>query len=323
MAAAMPMALALVAGMASGCGGASRGATEPGQMDDAGWHEVRFEAAALPARRASGAPWHSSGGDRSMEILGGLIGLAVGYPEVGATIGAAMTSEPSPEAPAPMVMLKIGGDEYRIAAIGQTLAPRWRQPMAIAAARYRAETQVVLQVLDALDGGVLGQREMTMAELLVPGSRTLTGVGEVASLDVTVQPMAPRRPATFELVVDGRRSLEDLKNGKDQRWAPVPVWNGDRVTVRAVGEICPSRPTPCFDANGAEPGRWSSYNYDGFGQARHASLVGVAPDQRVMIGAGTSFVVEQAGLLLLFVNDTDEDNNEGGFEVEVTVEPAL
>jgi hypothetical protein len=256
-------------------------------------------------------------------LLGGLVGLAVGYPELGFVLGSSMVSEPQPEAPAPIVVLKIEGDQYRLSPIGQTLAPRWRQPIGIPAGRYRPEAQVVVQVIDALDEGLLGQRELTVGELLAPGHRTLTGLGEVASLDVAVRALPPRAPATFELEVDGRRSLEELKEGKDAHWAPVPVWNGDRVTVRARGEICPSRPTPCFDADGAEPGRWSSYNYGAFSEARHASLVGLLPGQAVPIGVAESFVVEQAGLLLLFANDTDEGNNDGGFAVEVTVEPPL
>lgn len=319
----MAAVTAMAGALAMSCGGAPRaGGGLAGAGAAGGWYEVRFEGAALPARRASGAPWHGGRADRSMELIGGLIGLAVGYPEIGVALGSAMVSDPSPEAPAPLVVLKIEGEQYRLSSIGQTLAPRWSQPIAIPAGRYRPEAQVLIQVLDAIDNGLLGQRAMTVRELLAPGSRTLTGVGEVASLDVSVRGMAPRPPATFELVVDGTRSLEELKNGKDSRWAPVPVWNGDRITVRAVGEICPSRPTPCFDADGAEPGRWSSYNYAAFPEARHAALVGILPDQRVEIGVGTSFVVEQAGFLLLFVNDTDEGNNAGGFEVQVSVEPA-
>jgi hypothetical protein len=305
---------------ALGCGGAPH-ASAP-RVEPGAWYELRFVGAALPARRASGAAWHQEGSDRSASVLGGLLGLAVGYPEIGLALGSALSTEPEPEAPAPMVVVKIEGDEYELAPIGQTLAPRWTQPIAIPAARYRADAQVILQIRDAIDDGVIGQRSMTVGELLQPGARTLTELGEVASLDVAVRAMPARAAVTFELYVDGTRSLEELKNGADRRWAPVPVWNGDRVTVRASGEICPSRPTPCFDAAGAAPGKWSSYNYQELSQARHASLVGLLPGQAIELGAEASVGVAQAGFLLLFVNDTDEGNNSGGFDVQVTVEPA-
>lgn len=307
------------AALAAACGGAP--SASPGRPADPGWVEVRFEAAALPARRGSGAVWHSGGADSSLGLFGGLLGLAVGYPELGFAIGSSLVSSPSPEAPAPIVVLKIAGDEFRLSAIGQTLAPRWAQPIAISAGRYPPEEQVVVQIIDAIDQGVLGQRELTVGELLRPGHRTWTNLGEVASLDLSVRAMPRRSPVTFEMFVDGQRSLEDLKDGEDRRWAPVPVWNGDRVTVRARGELCPSRPSPCYDADGAEPGRWSSYNYEAFSDARHASLVGVLPAQPIAIGVEESFVVRQSGLLLLFVNDTDPGNNDGGYSVEVTVEP--
>ena len=308
--------------MLSGCGGAPRGGGE-GQLAVSGpWLEVRFVAAALPARRASGAAWHQSGSDGSAGLIGGLIGLAIGYPEIGFALGSALVTEAQPEAPAPMVVVKIEGDTYRLSPIGRTLAPRWSQPLAIAAKRYRPEAQALIQILDAIDQGVLGQRTLTVKDLLAPGARTLTGLGDVASLDLEVRARPPRPTASFQLFVDGTRSLQQLKSGANQRWAPVPVWNGDRVTVEAVGEVCPSRPAPCFDADGAEPGRWSSYNYAMFSSARHASLVAVLPGQTEAVGVQKSFVAAQSGFLLLFVNDTDEDNNTGGFDVLVTVEPA-
>lgn len=62
--------------------------------------------------------------------------MAVGYPEVRFALGSALVSTPEPEAPAPYVVVKIGGDTYRISAIGKTLAPRWMQPIAVPAGRY-------------------------------------------------------------------------------------------------------------------------------------------------------------------------------------------
>jgi hypothetical protein len=125
------------------------------------------------------------------------------------------------------------------------------------------------------------------------------------------------------MYVDARRSLDHLIHRGDRSWAAIPVWNGDRISIRAAGEVCPSRPTPCYGPGGAEEGRWQRYNYDEFEDARHASLVGVLPGQALEVGPALEFVATESGLLLLFVNDTDEGNNEGGFEVRVVVEPGL
>lgn len=299
------------------CGGSQRG-RDGGNA----WHEVRFKAAALPARRASGAPWHMSAGNRSASLLGGLIGLAVGYPEVGFALGSSLVDEPEPEAPAPYIALKIRGDTFLISPVGQTLSPRWSQPIAIEVGRYRAGEKAIIQVLDAVDdGAVLGQREFTVGELLASGSRTLTDIGEVASLDVDVRVHSARPVLTVESYVDASHSLDELTAGKDERWTAIPVWNGDHVTIEASGSVCPSRPTPCFGPLGAEPGRWTSYNYGEFKEARHAALVAVLPGEGFEVGERISITAHQSGFLLLFVNDTDAGNNDGGFDVRVTVTP--
>ncbi len=194
------------------CGGATQGR----------WHEVRFTSAALPAHNSAGVPWHSGRVDRAPSLLGGLIGLAVGYPEAGVALGSGLVADAEPEAPAPFVVVKIGADTYRTSPIGQTLAPRWVQPIAIPD-RYPADARVLIQILDAVDEGVLGQRETTLGELLAPGAHILTNIGEVASLDYTVRPRTRRTPAHYLVHVSARASLASLERGHDATWFPIPV----------------------------------------------------------------------------------------------------
>lgn len=301
----------------SGCGGQQRPLTKGNA-----WQELRIHGAALPARRTSGAPWHMSGVDESGTLLGGLIGLAVGYPDIGLALGSALNSEAEPQAPAPYVVIKVAGDSYGISPVGRTLSPRWTQPIAIRTARYAHTQKALIQVLDAVDGGsVLGQKELTIGELLAPGARTLTDIGEVKSLDLEVIPRSERPSVTLATYVDSTLELAELVEGRDPRWTAIPVWNGDRITIVAQGSVCPSEPSPCFGPDGAEAGRWTNYNYKGFEAARHAALVGVLPGDAFVVGSGTSLIADQSGYLLLFVNDTDEGNNDGGFDVQVTVEP--
>ena len=311
-------ALALAAiSLAAACGGPQRGAKRTGSP----WYEVQFRSAALPAVRANGGPWHLGRQDNSSSLLGGLVGLAIGYPDLGFALGSAMVDAPMPEAPAPYVVLKVEGVTYRISPIGQTLAPTWSQAIAIPARRHPANAEVLIQVLDAVDNGVLGQRVMSLSELLRPGARTLTDLGDVASLDLEVRKAAGRPIETHALYVDARMSLDDMKRGRSANWRAIPVWNGDRVTVRATGKACPSGPSECFGPEGAQPDRWRSYVYSSHRKAPHIALVGILPEQPLVIGVESTFIAERSGLLLLFVNDTDEGNNEGGFQVEVQVEP--
>ncbi len=298
------------------CGGPQRPWTT-----GSAWHEVRFKAAALPSRRSSGAPWHMSDGDNSASLIGGLIGLAVGYPEVGFSLGSALVTEPEPTAPAPYVVVKIVDEAYPISPIGRTFAPTWFQPIAIPAGVYSARTPALIQILDAVDGAIIGQRETTVGELLAPGARTLTEIGDVASLDIEVRPMQARPYVAVDLYVDGARSLDDLKVGKESRWTAIPVWNGDSISVQATGRVCPSDPDECFGPEGAGAGRWANYSYDTFREAPHASLVALLAGQAVPVGAEQTFVADQAGFLLLFVNDTDVDNNSGSFDVHVDIVP--
>lgn len=311
-------AILTLVSLAQGCGGAQqshRGAEGP-------WYVVQFKAAALPATRASGQPWHTGGGEDNT-LLGGLVGLALGYPGVGLMFGKAMSTGPSAEAPAAFVELKIAGDTYTVSPVGQSLAPRWEQPIAFPRARYPKSTPALIQIRDAVDESVLGQRELTVGELVSDGARTLTDLGDVRSLDLDVSTLPARGISTIALRVPTDRSLRALVQGVDVAWVPVPVWNGDRVTIQASGSVCPaSDPSECYGPEGARPGAYSSYNYREFPKARHASLVAVLPGQTEVVGQTAGFVVQQSGFMLLFVNDTDEDNNEGVFDVEVTIEPA-
>jgi hypothetical protein len=306
---------------AMACGGAGPGASWP---DDSGssWRVVQFENAVLAARRPDGGPWHASPPDHTGTIVGGLLGLAVGNPGLGTVLGATLDRGGDPLAPAPYVVLKIGGAAYAISPTAQTYAPAWLQPIAIDTRRLHGDDPVLIQIMDALDNALLGQQELTVDALFAAPERTLTNLGPVASLDVRILPAPARRPAAFDFVVPGEASLQALNSGRYPNWQRIPVWNGDLVTVAASGRVCPSSmSSDCFGPGGAEPGRWRSYSYDDFKDVPHASLVGEVPGMRLAIGPGTRFVAAQSGYLLLFVNDSDTDNNHGAFHVHVTVDP--
>jgi hypothetical protein len=286
-----------------------------------GWYVVQLTNARLDARRPDGRPWHTSESDKTALIIGGLIGLAAGYPGLGLALGEA-ASDPGgdPLAPAPFIDLKLEGETARVSPVGRTYAPNWRQPIAIDARRRRGDERVIIQIRDAVDESVIAERETTLGELLARPAQTFTRLGAVMSLDVVVSPMPARPPAEYRIVVPATVRFEDLAREGAPGWRPIPVWNGDTVEVEARGRVCPSsRTNECFDPNGAEPGRWEGYSY--FKQIPHASLVAAVPGEGVPIGVHRVFRVSQAGWVLLFVNDDDVGNNAGGFEVRVVVTP--
>jgi hypothetical protein len=315
------LAFLAVSSAVAACGGGGPGAAWP---DDAGssWRVVHFTNAVLAARRPDGGPWHTSPADHTGTIVGGLLGLAVGNPGLGSVLGSTLDHGGDPLAPAPYVVLKIGGAAYAISPTAQTYAPAWPQPIAIDTRPLHGSDPVLIQIMDAIDNSLLGQQALTVDALFAAPVRTLTDLGPVASLEVRVSPAPPRQRTELDFVVPSEATLPALKQGQYANWRPVPVWNGDVVTVAAAGRVCPSRmSSDCFGPEGAEAGRWRSYSYDEFKDVPHASLVGEVPGMLIPIGPGTRFVAAQSGYLLLFVNDQDTDNNHGEFQVHVTVDP--
>jgi hypothetical protein len=304
----------------SACGGAQGGGTQGFRP---GWYAVQFTNARLDARRPDGRPWHTSAGDSTALLIGGLIGLAIGNPALGLTLGEA-ASDPGgdPLAPAPFIELKIEDETFRVSPVGPTYAPTWKQPIAIDARRRRGNEHVIVQMIDGMDGAGIGQYETTLRELVAKPTQTFTKLRSVMSLDLAATPMPARQALVYDLIVPSTKMIAELVSKGAPGWHPVPVWNGDIVTIEAIGSVCPSSPRECFGPDGAEePGRWEGYNYDGYKKVPHASLVAAVPGEHLRVGKARTFAAPQSGYVLLFVNDTDVDNNTGAFNVRVTVTP--
>lgn len=303
--------------LCAACGGGQRVRSPRVQP---GWYVVQFTNARLEARRPDGRPWHTTASDNTAVLIGGLIGLAAGYPGLGLSLGEA-ASDPGgdPLAPAPFIDLKMEGETYRVSPAGRTYAPNWRQPIVIDARRRRSSDRVIVQLRDAVDDSAIAQQETTLGELLGRPAQTFTKLGAVMSIDVTASQVPARKLAEYRVVVPATIRFNDLTREGAPGWRPIPVWNGDTVEIEARGQVCPSSRSECFDANGAQPGRWTGYSY--FKSAPHASLVAAVPGEEIHVGIHRSFRVSQSGWVLLFVNDEDVGNNSGGFEVRVVVTP--
>jgi hypothetical protein len=302
-----------------------RSGGSPDAPDDAEadrWSVVQFRSAVLRAQRPDGSPWHRSHADNSSVIIGGLFGLALGNPSLGLALGKAMAQPGGdPLAPAPYVVMRVGGGAYRISAATRTYSPVWEQPIIVDTRPLNESDRVVVQVMDAIDDSLIGQQELKVADFFLYGAKTLTDLGPVASLDLEVTSHPPRQRQEFDLVVPGDVSVQTLIAGQISSWGAIPVWNGDTVTIQSTGSVCPSRSSQaCFGPDGVS-GRWRSYNYDELKDAPHASLVALFPGAAYYVGSSRQLHVEQSGQVLLFVNDKDVGNNRGAFQVHVTVDP--
>lgn len=291
-------------------------------------YKITIVEAALASHRPDGSAWHVQEPDGSTVLLGGLIGLALGYPMVGLAAGEALQGGAREYPPNPYVELKIGPDTFKTLPAGPTLAPHWHYPIAVNAAAYHPAETVIIMIRDGYDKGVISQTQIPLGALLSRPLSRFFELGSVITLDVAVARL-PEPPAyqVYELEVPADRSADELVEAEragtgSRTWRRVPLLNGDMVRIRAGGQVCPSSwdAGDCFDAHGA-PGRWQSYNYPEFGHAPHAALVGVYADRLVLVGTGTLFRAERSGWLMLFVNDTDEGNNRGSFDVIVEVNP--
>jgi len=286
------------------------------------WSVVEFRSAVLSAHRPDGAPWHRSQADNSSVVIGGLFGFALGNPSIGLALGKAIADPGGdPLAPAPYVVMRVGGNAYRISAASRTYSPHWEQPIIVDTKPLTGSEKVVVQVMDAIDDSLIGQQEYRAADFFLYGTRTLTDVGPVASLDLEVKQHPRRQRQEFYIVVPGDASIQELTSGSVSGWHGIPVWNGDTVTIQAIGSVCPSsRSEDCFGPDGVKE-RWISYNYDEFKNAPHASLVALFPGAAYYVGSSNQLHVDQSGEVLLFVNDKDTDNNRGTFQVHVVVDP--
>jgi hypothetical protein len=151
-----------------------------------GSYRVWIKGATIASRRPDGSPWHRTEADNTSTVIGAAAGLALGNPELGASIGGAFAEKGGePEAPLAYVAIKIAGETETIAPVARSYSPTWEQSIVINTVATSVDELVVIQVLDAVDGGLLGQTEMHVADLVGQHGRTMTTLrGSVASLDI-------------------------------------------------------------------------------------------------------------------------------------------
>ena len=98
----------------------------------------------------------------------------------------------------------------------------------------------------------------------------------------------------------------------------IAIGVGDRVSLVASGTV----KFGSFAGSGTAEGIDFGTSYNRFGSVRHGALMAAIGEDIFYIGKGNTFVSPSKGELRLFVNDSQTGDNEGAFNVEITVNKA-
>jgi len=281
---------------------------EPQQL--AGYYRVTVVSASIADRRRDGTAWNTTRPSKTWMVIGTAAGLAVGQASLGTQIGELLDGEPTEFPPAPVVEINVGGMAYRTSALSPTLAPQWDETLLIDVRRQTRRDPVVINVLDGVDHKLIGTNAMTVGELVARDAVTLTGIPNVANLNLRIEPtILQQKHGVVWVPADAAYELE--------------VRGGDILKITASGTAC-VEPGDCHGPDGAAPslsGLGRIYgqrdNWPEFHRQPHGSLVGWISGVPVWIGFGGEFRVPRDGTLRLAINDTRVDNNSGGFWVEI------
>ncbi len=241
-------------------------------------------------------------------------------------------SDSAPEVD-PFVRVTIGKHIIQTYSVPGTLTPRWEYAVVLEPSDVAKIAQVKFELFDQVAPGSeksLGAQTVTGKEVWKAGQRTLKKVGaheityQVDSIDTT--------PRNFSFRVPANQQMSDLaKNAQTDGpgYIVVPVAVGEQVEVTAKGMVQPNAkkypdrkagpkgiPTISTKIQFNQPG------FRGCEGCDHAALIAVVGGQNLVIGEHKTFTVENAGLLVLAINDLKVVDNAGAFDVEIKVSPA-
>lgn len=232
----------------------------------------------------------------------------------------------------PFVRVTFGKHNLQTYSVPGTLTPRWEYAVVVDPAEVGKIPQVKFELLDQTAPGsekLLGSQTVTGKEVWKAGQRTLKKVGpheityQVESIDVTPRNYSFRVPANQQMA-------ELAKNAQTEGpgYIVVPVAVGEQVEVKASGKVQPNAkkypdrvagpkgiPTISTKIQFNQPG------FRGCEGCDHAALIAVVGGQNMVIGESKTFTVENAGLLVLAINDLKVSDNAGAFDVEIKVTP--
>jgi hypothetical protein len=232
----------------------------------------------------------------------------------------------------PFVRVEIGDRVIRTYPVPGSYTPKWEYGVILDKAFLDKDDSADFILYDYDGPGAeqkIGDKLVKARDLLKPGTKTLTGLGG-AQLTYRVEVLpdsTPPRNYSFRVPAD--QQMADLaRNAKTSGpgYVVIPVAEGEEVEVQATGKVLPSakkHPDRVAGPNGIPTIKTKiQFNQPGFRGCPgcdHAALIGQIGTTGMVLGEHKKFTVDNSGLLVLAINDLKVSDNEGGYDVKVSV----
>ncbi len=182
--------VALAAVVIGGCSARQHGSKASGDDGFApGLYVLTVKSATIEKRRPDGSPWHETKPDKTMFVVGALAGLAVGQPELGASVGDAL-SDPggAPLPPSAYVRIRALGRTLTTQAVEQSYSPTWNETLGLDARTLTGPESAIIWVIDSTNETLIASGSASITKLLAKKSSVIELSGSVRGLEVEVVP---------------------------------------------------------------------------------------------------------------------------------------
>jgi len=229
------------------------------------------------------------------------------------------------------VRVEIGEHVIRTYPIPGSLTPAWEYGVVLDKKFLDGDDFADFILYDYTPAGTekkLGDNLVKSRDLLKPGTRTIkAGTHQITfRIEALADSTAPRG---YSFRVPADQQMADLaRNAKTTGpgYVVIPVAEGEVVEVSATGKVQPSakkHPDRVAGPDGIPTIKTKiQFNQPGFRGCPgcdHAALIGQIGTTGMVVGSHKKFTVENAGLLVLAINDVKVIDNAGFFDVTVSV----
>jgi hypothetical protein len=160
---------------------------------------------------------------------------------------------------------------------------------------------------------VLGTTTAPLTQMTAGAIIELPRFGAVASLTFKVKPVAAEPnapPRVTKLAIPGKPTWTD---------SGIDLVAGQDVLIEAAGEVCTKGDSRVHCGGPEGQAKPAESNLPGFATRGHGGLIAAIGDVRFAVGRELHFSAPVSGRLYLGINDKDDGNNQGRFDVRVTV----
>ena len=298
-------------------------------------YKVTVVSASIAPETREHQPWHKVEPSAAVPVLKSLATFSSipFLPEaIDAMLGERRSGSGIP--PSPQVKVHVGKLVLQSGAIRTTLEPQWHWSFALDRRDYVADSPISFVIGDADGGREIGTHSTTVAQLLDRPGTQVEAPPSVGLLQIAVEPLPEvSKTRTYHFSIPANQSLMSriLSQGprSDTDWRAIPILNGDSIHVVAKGTVRLHlglfRTFMIYLARREFRSAWAYIPIPcrGARKCPRGALVAILAGRCRLVGTEQEFPrVEEAGQLLLVINDADEiGGNSGQFDVTVEVNP--